>query len=228
MRTVNKILLGGATLAGVAIGYLAFLRPRLNRWGATNREVEMTLPGDELVPRGAERITHVVDIEADVEEVWPWLKQIGQGRGGFYSYAWIENLLGSNIENANQIKAPLQDLEEGEMISLHPDAPPLQVVNLDPPYNVVLYATDVVSLGRSLRIDKFVWSFHVRPHGRGSSRLIARVRATRESGALPFLSSLVLESGHFILERKMMLSIKALAERAQSQSKRPVLAGRNA
>ena len=39
--------------------------------------------------------TRAVTVEAPVAEVWPWLAQIGQGRGGLYSYDGLENLLGA-------------------------------------------------------------------------------------------------------------------------------------
>jgi hypothetical protein len=82
-----------ANIAGwVFILYLAVLvalRPWHLTWGATDAELDMSLPGDGLAPRVA--AMHAVTIEAPASAVWPWLVQIGQDRGGFYSYTWIEN-----------------------------------------------------------------------------------------------------------------------------------------
>ena len=79
---------------GMAATYLLALRPWLRRWGATDDEVARALPGDELVPDPAIDSTWSVTIDAPAEDVWPWLAQIGQDRGGFYSYEWLENLAG--------------------------------------------------------------------------------------------------------------------------------------
>ena len=61
------------------------------RWGAEPQDEQRELPGDELLPEGGTRILHAVTIQAPVEQVWPWLAQLGQDRGGFYSYEWLEN-----------------------------------------------------------------------------------------------------------------------------------------
>lgn len=83
---------------GAAAAYVAVARPWLRRWGATPDELEKPLPGDELVPDPGVVTTRAVTIDAPVEEVWPWLAQIGQDRGGFYSYEWLENLAGAACE----------------------------------------------------------------------------------------------------------------------------------
>jgi hypothetical protein len=66
----------------------------------------MPLPGDDLVPDPG--YEHTRDVRAPAEEVWPWLAQIGQGRGGFYSYEWLENLAGCDIHNADEIRPEWQ------------------------------------------------------------------------------------------------------------------------
>jgi hypothetical protein len=71
------------------------LRPWFLHWGATNEEIKKALPGDELCPEAASMATRAVTIHAPAEEVWPWIAQIGQDRGGFYSYSWLENLVGA-------------------------------------------------------------------------------------------------------------------------------------
>jgi len=52
------------------------------------------LPGDDLVAYPKGDYTHAITIRASAAEIWPWLVQLGQGRGGFYSYEWLENLVG--------------------------------------------------------------------------------------------------------------------------------------
>ena len=88
----SKII--GASLAGAAAlsAYLFLIRPWHLRWGATDEEIGMPLPGDELVPRPNLEATHAITIEAPMREVWPWLVQIGQDKGGFYSYTVARKL----------------------------------------------------------------------------------------------------------------------------------------
>jgi hypothetical protein len=72
-------------VAGVLLAvYHLVLRPWHLQWGATDEEVTRRLPGDDLVPRAESETTRAVTVDAPCEEVWPWLVQLGQGRGGFY------------------------------------------------------------------------------------------------------------------------------------------------
>jgi hypothetical protein len=90
-----------ALTAAVAIGgtaaYVRLVKPRLLRWGATTQEAEAPLPGDDLIPRGDLAATRAITVHAAPDQVWPWIAQLGQGRGGFYSYDVLENLVGCNI-----------------------------------------------------------------------------------------------------------------------------------
>jgi len=74
--------------------YFAIARPWFRRWGATDAEVSMALPGDEIVPAATSRETRAITIASPARYVWPWLAQIGQDRAGFYSYQVLENLVG--------------------------------------------------------------------------------------------------------------------------------------
>jgi hypothetical protein len=76
--------------------------------------------GDELIGEARYRSTHAITIQAPSRQVWPWLVQMGQGRGGFYSYDWLENFLGLHIHNAESIRPALQNLVVGDQIRLVP------------------------------------------------------------------------------------------------------------
>src|SRR4029079_14540166 len=64
-------------------------------WGATDQEVARALPGDDLAPHPIVNWTNAIDIKARPEQVWPWIAQLGDTRGGFYSYTFIEDRVGS-------------------------------------------------------------------------------------------------------------------------------------
>jgi hypothetical protein len=176
--------------------YFLAIRPWHRRWGATDEELWMPLPGDELVPEPGYQHTRAITIRAPAEDVWPWLAQIGQGRGGFYSYEWLENLAGCDIQNADRIHPEWQDVKPGD---------PLAIMR---GWGTKLAAVDP---GRALVIDGW-GTYAVRPIDARSSRLIARARQPRGRGALAYL--LTIEIPHFIMERKMLLGLKARAELA--------------
>jgi hypothetical protein len=180
---------------GLAIAYEAGLKPWMRSWGATVEERARALPGDELVANPSIEITHAVTIEAPIEEVWPWLAQIGQDRGGFYSYEWLENLAGCEMRNADQVHPEWQRREIGERVSLHPAIPGLAVTLFEPGHCIGLEGWGV---------------FLVEPAGPGATRLIARGRIPSGAAAVSYRT--LLELPHFVMQRKMLLGIKARAE----------------
>jgi hypothetical protein len=101
-------LSGGALLPWA---YLLLVRPWHSRWGATQEEACQPLPYDHFVPRPIAQTTHAITIDATAEEVWRWLVQLGQGRGGLYSYDWLENLADLEVHSAQEIVPELQDLK---------------------------------------------------------------------------------------------------------------------
>ena len=75
--------------AAVAVSYGISRWRRMASWGTTEGEALANLPGDELVGQAKYRSTHAVTIDAAAGDVWPWLVQMGQGRGGLYDAAFI-------------------------------------------------------------------------------------------------------------------------------------------
>ena len=179
---------------GAVVAYLAVVRPWLLHWGAAVEERSRALPGDELVENVGVQTTRAVTVEAPVEAVWPWLAQIGQDRGGFYSYEWLENLAGCRMRNADRIHPEWQQRVVGETVLLHP-ASGLRLLRFEPPR---VYALDGG------------WHFLLEAQG-GQSRLIARGRY--RLGLVSVAYGLLLEIPHFVMERKMLLGIKERAER---------------
>ena len=104
MTTFREVVEGieGAFLIGANLALWPLLRGWRLRWGATDDEIQRTLPGDELVPNPKWSYTHTITIRVPPAEVWPWLAQMGQGRGGFYSYEWLENLVGCDTPPAQR------------------------------------------------------------------------------------------------------------------------------
>ena len=197
---VRRVALGRRPAAPAVLGagalavYVLAIRPRIRNWGATPEETRMPLPGDELEPDPGMQTTRAVTIAAPVDDVWPWLAQIGQERGGFYSYEWLENLAGCEMRNAGEIHPEWQRREAGEKIMLHPAAA-LEVTLFEP--------------GRVFGIEG--WGvFVLEPVGEGDTRFLARGRIPRRPAAMAYAA--LLEIPHFLMERRMLLGIKQRAE----------------
>ncbi|HNT78066.1 MAG TPA: SRPBCC family protein, partial [Anaerolineae bacterium] len=103
----------GAIIPTLILGYLG-LRPLHLRWGATAAEVARPMPGD-LARVGW---TRAITIKAAPTAIWPWLAQWGQGRGGWYSYDWLENLLGFDIHTADHILPEHQQPQVGDPLCM--------------------------------------------------------------------------------------------------------------
>ena len=186
------------------------------RWGARPDEPDPTWPGEDLVADPAWEFTRAVSIAAPPEDVWPWVVQIGQGRGGFYSFEKLENLIGCHITNTDVVLPEHQTLEAGDSIRLHPTAPPLHVALVEPGRTLVLTSRpgeDAPGAPSTHTIDS-LWAFHVIPDGRGGCRLIERGKSGFGSSMAErlFFSPLLLEPVGFVMSREMLLAIKERAE----------------
>jgi hypothetical protein len=209
----------GAAAVGIAL-LTPFLRSRLVRWGATDAEVQRTLPGDDLIPHPKWQYTNAITIEAHITNVWPWLVQIGQGRGGFYSYEWLENLIGCDIHNANQIIQEFQHLEIGDSVRLHPEMPGYPVAIVEPGRVIVLHTdtrTGPTPVPGGTKPDDYyvsTWVFFLDKLEEQKTRLISRFRSDynpRIRNKLLYGPCLV-EPISTVMQRKMLLGIKQRAE----------------
>jgi hypothetical protein len=178
----------------VAFGaYVIVFRPWTRRWGTTPAERAATLPGDEQVPEPGIEMTRAVTIDAPPEQVWPWIAQIGQDRGGFYSYTWAENLAGCHMRNADRVHPEWQHRTVGETVLLHPLAG-IPLSRFEPNRSYALQG----------------WYFALEPRPGRSTRLLARSRIPRGATSLGY--ALFIELPHFFMERKMLLNLKRLVE----------------
>jgi hypothetical protein len=108
-------IVGGAGLAAgaAAVSYPILFRGKCLNWGARPDEISRQLPGDDLLTDADIVATRAITIDAPPGDIWPWLVQMGSGRGGAYTYDWIENLFGLGMHSADQILPQFQDLKHG-------------------------------------------------------------------------------------------------------------------
>jgi hypothetical protein len=210
---IPAALRGAASIAW-NLAATPFIGSRRLRWGTLGTEAADPLPGDELVPDPKWTYTLGIDIAAPPEAVWPWIAQIGQGRGGFYTYQSLENMVGCRITNTTEILPDHQHPSVGDDIYLHPTAPPMRVEIVDPPHALVLLGSPA-DIGAEERWGMTTWQFVVRPGPDGAARFLTRGRYDHSpdwQSRLAF-GRFPIEAITFVMSRRMMREIKRLAER---------------
>lgn len=199
------------------LGAAAFASRRYYRnWGATHQECETVYPGDELVADPAIVSTQAVSIDAPADVIWQWLVQIGQGRGGMYSYEKLENAIGLDIHNADKVRPEWQDLKVGDEIRLVPkgwmglkEGLALPVAQLETDEYIVLREDPERTPWNA------VWSFHIVPRWTGNCRLISHARQHRNNWG-DVIGAELTGPVTLFMTRKMLLGIKERAERTAS------------
>ena len=190
----------------------SFLYPWHRTWGSTSDELLIPLPGDPPSRNLALEVQHAVTIDALPEQIWPWLAQLGQDRAGFYSYDWLERAFGADIRNSPTLRPEWQTRRVGELVratqpnylgGIFGDDLGWRVVTFDPPRALVL---------------EHWGTFVLRPIGDGRTRFIIRstISHAQISTWASALNLLAFEVPHFIMERRMMLTIKTLAEQPRA------------
>lgn len=234
-----KRIIIGASVAGIGwASYVAIRRWRAT-WGADPDEAARTLPGDDLVGAAKSSDTRGITIEAPAELVWPWLVQMGYGRGGWYSIDQLD----MRGPSADRIVEEWQSLAVGDVMPTHPGGG-FAVKVLDPGRALVLYADtatmqpaattaatatgatepDAVPAGlaasgafmSSATPGRFAasWAFVVEPIDARRTRLIERVRYWGEEGSPGTRAALsLLGFGVFVMMQRQMVGIRSRAER---------------
>lgn len=199
----RRSILLALLIIGVVISLPYFALPWYVRSGATPEERASPLPGDMVVQTSRTGYTLATTVEAPPEVVWLWLLQMGQGRAGFYTHVWVENLLGAKIRNANEVIAAFQHLEVGDTVRLTPDpylgrpGQYMTVVELEAPRSLVYrQVMPNGSLGS--------WAFSLQRTGPNRTRLVMRRRGER-----PSLFDRVMMPGYVFMDRGVLAGIRA-------------------
>ncbi|HET8936466.1 MAG TPA: hypothetical protein VFN67_23640 [Polyangiales bacterium] len=213
--------LGGAARMALHL-VTPFTREAHSHWGMSVADASRRYPGDELVPTPRWSWTHGVEIGAKPEAVWPWIAQIGATRGGFYSYQWLENLIGCDVHNAEAIH-PEWEMQLGDELKLHPKAPGLKIVAMERGrWLVAQGAPDMQAKAAGQPWVSVSWLFYVEPLGTGRSRCVSRYRVDYSDDLrtrMSFGRSLVEPIG-FAMDRRMLKGIQTRVERQMAEQPR--------
>lgn len=210
MASAGLMVFGAAAAATSAAAIYWFaIRPWSINWGATSAEVEAPIPGDEVIRDPKHVSTRAVTINAQPEDVWPWLVQMGYRRGGLYTYDWIDRLLGALDEpSAERILPQFQHLEVGDLIPIG-NGPDWPVKDLEP--NRFLLA-HIQAPGM-----EFTWAWVLNELDESHTRLVLRIRS-QLSGPIPTMLFHLADPGSFLMTRQHLLGIKRRAQVAAWQS----------
>ncbi len=206
MKKNQKILGFCVLFVALLVVTVILLTPWMDRWGATDAELNAVFPGDELVPAPASFVNHAVTINTSPEQIYPWLIQLGAGKGGFYSFTAIEKLINCPITNADRIHDEWQDLQVGDVVKMCPSEP------APPPYLVAQIQPNKALVLGHMENDEWVdlWQFVLVPQPDGSTRFILRTRTMMTGGFWD-----IIHPGVFIMERGLLLGVKQRVEAYQ-------------
>jgi len=204
---MKKFLVILAIILGVLILLVllaVLLTPWMDKWRTTAEERNMGLPGDDLLPNPARISNRAVTIKAAPEMIYPWILQIGADKSGMYSYTWLERLAGCKMAKVEEIKPDWQTLNEGDLMKMCAGdfAPPPYIVAGVLPNQAVIFGHKTGEKWED------TWQFVLLPQSDGTTRLITRTRTNMTGGMWEVIRPIT-----FVMERKMLLTIKNLSER---------------
>ncbi len=225
-----KRIVVGAALAGAGIAAYTTVRRWWETWGVDPAEAERPLPGDDLVTNALASDTRGITIEAPPDAVWPWLVQMGYGRGGWYSIDQLD----MRGRSADRIVPEWQELRVGDIVPTHPDGG-FEARVVEPNTALVLYVdtglmTAQASAGDGAPVpaglqasgaflsatpSEFAasWAFVLEPVGTERTRLIERVRYWGETSTATKPALAMLGFGVFVMMQRQMVGIRTRAER---------------
>jgi hypothetical protein len=192
-----------ALISLVMAFYFLWARPYQLRWGATDKEVNQDMVGDEINPHPTFLATRAITIEGTPEQIWPWLLQMGYGRAGFYAYDLFENI-GSprGIRSANSIVPELQQFRVGDDMPISP-AGGLVFYAIEPNHYLI-WRGDGAYGG-------FIWALY--PIDNAHTRLISRARLSYSwNKPVQLFFDLLTEFSDHLAVRKILQGVKSRVE----------------
>ena len=150
-----------------------------------------------------------LDLDGPVEEVWPWLEQLGKGRAGWYLPRGVERFVPPGRRASRRVEDRWLGLAVGDTV---PDwgrgDPVFEVLEIEPPHHLVYWSERPRRPGRRgvpRPPVRMTWALALSPGAPGRSHLHLRLRldlgrpagplATYGGGAIDLLTVRLLERG---------------------------------
>jgi len=186
--------------------YAIFLKPVITTWGASEKEISMPMAGDDK--NLTITATRAISINTSKSEVWKWLIQLGADRGGFYSYSFIEEALGYEARHRDSITPEFKEIKVGDLVR----------GSINERHSIVPYNFQVlyVKPEETFVLDKW-GTFLLKEINSQQTRLIVRTQElTSKKNDWLKVSSYIEVPFHFIMERRLLMGIKARAEAGEN------------
>jgi len=180
--------------------YILFIRPWHLHWGASNEEVKMILPGDEIVSKPDFNATRGISINATADNIWKWIVQIGSKRAGWYSIDWMDN---AGIPSSSEILPEFQHIETGQFIPFTPDQKNGLWVSDFKEYQYILW-TDKKGMA--------TWLWYIYKDSENNTRLLTRLRTRYVWKGFWVIYYLIYDFGDIVMMSRCMKGIKKRAE----------------
>ena len=176
-------------------------------WGATSEEIQCSVVGDDLCKDATLVATRSITISAPPQDVFPWIRQMGFGRAGWYSYDWLDNL---GHKSATTIHEEWQTVEAGDKVPSGPISFTAAIV--EEPRHFVL---EIKSLGKKSPKLHFTLAYELRDDPLGT-RLVTRMRSHCSFPFGSLFEKLILGPGDgFMLRRQLLTISKNASQTAQ-------------
>jgi hypothetical protein len=211
----RRLLALGLIFAGLGVAFFLAIQPWYSRWGATDEEIAAPLPGDAIAANVTSQDTRAITIDRPIEQVWPWLAQLGQDRGGFYSFDLLENLVGCQMPIEDVLRPARQTWAIGDRLWMYPPEKAggigFAVLREYDPGRALAFGTHVPGVAPS--IDSGSWTFVLRKIDPWTTRLIVRSRAeSSPTWRGRAFDRAIFSPAHFVMERRTMIGLKEVAE----------------
>jgi len=168
-------------------------------WGATAEEINSSVVGDDLCSNATVVATRSITIGAPPHEVFRWIRQMGFGRAGWYSYDWLDNL---GRKSASTIHDEWQSVEAGDKIPSGPISFTAAIVN--EPRHFVL---ELKSQTKTSPRMHFTLAYELRDDPQGT-RLVTRMRSHIKIPLGSLFEKIILGPSDGIMLRRQLLNLK--------------------
>jgi hypothetical protein len=176
-------------------------------WGATQEEIDSSIIGDDLCASATVLATRCITIAALPKDVFPWIRQMGFGRAGWYSYDWIDNL---GRKSATRVHEEWQDVNTGDLVPAGPTS--FQATIVQSPQHFVL---EVKNGKKMIPWLHFTLAYELRAVPEGT-RLVTRMRAHINVPGGGLIERFILGPGDGIMLRRQLLTLAARISGNQS------------
>ena len=159
--------------------------------------------GDDFFVQAQFVATRAINIDSSPEDVFPWIRQMGFKKAGWYSYDIIDNL---GRRSATRIHPEWQNVESGDRIPAGPISFVAPIVK--PPHSFVLVFNGETGFSKKIWFT-LAYALH---EVNGGTRLVTRVRISLNFTMGAFVAKYLLGPADGFMVRKQLRTLASRCE----------------